>query len=317
MRVKRSYARLLTFSILIVLLLISAILSAVLGQYHIAVVDVVKSFVSYFSGDTTMDDDMAFNVLWSIRFPRIALGLLVGAALAVAGTLMQAIFSNPLAEPSIIGVSAGASVGASLMIVFAPMALAGFGVPLMAFASGLCAAIVVYLLSMSKGKANGLTLVLTGIAVQAVCTALTSIATYIAPTTARDQIVFWQMGSLSGASWQHVGVVAVVVVIALVCAVAIARQLDILALGDRSASHVGVNVQFFRFVAIILSSLLTAAAVSYAGIIAFVGLIVPHVLRLVMGPLNRYMLPASMLGGALLVTVADLAARTLIPFADL
>ncbi len=306
-----------TFAALFVLLAAGGMASALLGQYQVSVIDVIRSTFAPVGLTAYPEDPLAFSTLWNIRFPRIVLGLLVGAALAVAGATMQAVFSNPLAEPGIIGVSSGASVGAALAMVFFPHALMGFAVPGAAFASGLLAAGVVYTLSRSRGKADVVTLVLTGIAVTAVCTALASIATYIAPTTARDHIVFWQMGSLNGTLWSQVGTVSVVVIIGIAWAFGMARQLDTLSLGERAASHVGVNVQALRLAAITLSTLLTAAAVSYAGVIAFVGLIVPHVMRLALGPLNRILIPGAMLAGALLVTVSDLAARTIIPFADL
>lgn len=308
---------LVTFTVLIVALAGAGLASALLGQFAITTGDVVRSTLAPLGWTDYPEDPLAFSTLWTIRFPRIVLGLLVGAALAVAGAVMQAVFSNPLAEPGIIGVSSGASVGAALAMVFFPHALAGFAVPAAAFLSGLVAAAIVYTLSRSRGKADVVTLVLTGIAVTAVCGALASIATYIAPTTARDHIVFWQMGSLNGTVWPQVFTVSVVVAAGMVWALVIAKRLDTLSLGERAAGHVGVNVQALRLSAIALSTLLTAAAVSYAGVIAFVGLIVPHVMRLALGPLNRILIPGSMLAGALLVTVSDLAARTLVPFADL
>lgn len=306
-----------TFSLLVLLLGAAVLASAMLGQYQVAVADIGRALGSQLQLADPPQDQLAFSTLWNIRFPRIALGLLVGGALAVAGAVMQALFSNPLAEPGIIGVSSGASVGASLTLVFAPHALGGLSVPLAAFVSGLAAATTVYLLSRSRGRAEAITLVLTGIAVTAVCGALASIATYLAPTTARDHIVFWQMGSLNGASWQQVGLVGAVTLVGIVAAGFLARPLDTLSLGERAAGHIGVNVQQLRLAAITVSTLLTAAAVSYAGVIAFVGLIVPHVVRLAMGPTNTVLLPAALLGGALLVTISDLAARTLVPFADL
>ncbi|USR79696.1 FecCD family ABC transporter permease [Arcanobacterium pinnipediorum] len=306
-----------TFVIVISALVISTLISALLGQYPVSVSDVLRSLFAPIGLAQYPDEPLVFSTLWNIRFPRICLGLFVGAALAVAGAVMQAVFSNPLAEPGIVGVSSGASVGAALALVFAPHALGGFSVPLAAFVSGLAAAMIVYMLSRSNGKADVIVLVLTGIAVTAVCTALASIATYIAPTTARDHIVFWQMGSLNGTVWSHVWIVAVVVTFGIAVSLMITKQLDTLSLGERAAGHVGINVQRLRLIAITLATLLTAAAVSYAGVIAFVGLIVPHVMRLALGPVNRVLLPASMFAGALLITLSDLAARTLIPFADL
>ena len=314
---RRRRRRVITFAVVSIALLILIILSAAIGQYSIAPSDVIQGFFARFGLADSLDDPLDAGTLWNIRLPRIALGVLVGSALAVAGAVMQAVFSNPLAEPGIIGVSSGAAVGASCAIVFFPFALGGFAVPVAAFATGLVAAFAVYVLSLHDGKTEPLTLVLTGIAVTAVCTALTSIFTYIAPSTARDQIVFWQMGSLNAASWKQVWIVGSVVILALIWALVISRRLDILALGEKAAGHVGINVQLLRGSAIVLATLLTAAAVSYAGVIAFVGLIVPHIMRLALGPLNRFLIPASLLGGAVLITASDLVARTLINFQDL
>lgn len=314
---RRRQRRIVTFVCLLVVLFLSILVSCAMGQYPISVPDVMRGFFAHFGWAREPTDPVVISTLWSIRFPRIVLGLVVGAALGVAGTVMQAVFSNPLAEPGVIGVSSGASVGASLAMVFAPTALAGFGVPVAAFVSGLAAALIVYFLSRSGGRAEVLTLVLTGIAVTAVCSALTSMATYIAPTTARDQIVFWQMGSLNGATWTQAATVAVAVGVGVSWAWHISAKLDTLALGERAAGHVGINVQSLRISSIVLAALLTSAAVAYAGVISFVGLIVPHVLRLAIGPSNRYLVPASMLGGALLITLSDIAARNLVAFSDL
>lgn len=315
---QRRQARVVTtYLVVTVALVASTLASALLGQYEVAVTDIFKASFSPLGLTEYPTDPLVFSTLWNIRFPRIALGLLVGASLAVAGAVMQAVFSNPLAEPGIIGVSSGASVGAALALVFIPQALSGFAVPLAAFVSGLTAAFIVYLLARSQGQADVIVLVLTGIAVNAVATALASIATYIAPSSARDHIVFWQMGSLNGTIWTQVWTVLVIAVAGIIWAMLLAKRLDTLSLGERAAGHVGVNVQRLRISAITLASLLTAAAVSYAGVIAFVGLIVPHVMRLALGPINRVLLPGAMLAGALLVTLSDLAARTLIPFADL
>lgn len=313
----RRKKRIATFCFLVVALVGAVVISAAVGQYGVSPAQVIRGFFAHFHLATPLANSQVEAVLWEIRFPRIVLGLLVGSALGVAGAVMQAIFSNPLAEPGIIGVSSGAAVGAAIMIVLAPAALGGFSVPLASFISGLAASFTVYFLARSNGKAEVITLVLTGIAVTAICGAITAIATYVAPVTARDQIVFWQMGSLNGATWQHVGTVAVVTGVGLIGAIIISGQLDALALGENAAGHVGINVSRLRLFAITVSALLTAAAVCYAGIIAFVGLIVPHVLRLLIGPTNRVLIPAALLGGALLVTLSDIAARNLIPFADI
>ncbi|MFG6286209.1 FecCD family ABC transporter permease [Actinotignum schaalii] len=313
----RRRRRIWTFLILTLLLALGMLLSAHLGQFPVTVGEVARGIAARFGLAAPPEDPLVMAALWNIRFPRICLGILVGGALAVAGAVMQAVFSNPLAEPGIIGVSSGCAFGAALTMVFIPGALGGLSVPLGAFVAGLVTSATVYLLARSQGRAETLTLVLTGIAVTAVGSALTSIATYLADTNAREQIVFWQMGSLAGASWFQVAVVGAVVGIGILGALGLAGRLDLLSLGEREAGHVGVNVAALRAAAIVLTAILTAAAVCFAGVIGFVGLIVPHVLRLLMGPMNRMLIPAALLGGAVLLTYADLAARTLVPFAEL
>lgn len=230
---------------------------------------------------------------------------------------MQAVFGNPLAEPGVIGISAGAAVGACLSIILETHVLGLMTLPAFAFSGAMITTLVVYTLSRSGGRAGAVTMILTGIAVTAVANALIAFMVFLAEDTSRDQIVFWQMGSLNGSSWQAVFSSGPIIVAALAATWLIARQLDLLALGERAAQHSGVNVERLRLIAITATALLTGAAVAYSGIIAFIGLIVPHVLRLILGPSNRYLIPASALGGAFLVSSADLAARTLIPFADL
>lgn len=314
---RRAYRRSLTLVMLTILLVGGALVSAHLGQFPLSISTVLRGFVAGFGLTEPPNQDNAMAALWAIRFPRIALGIVVGGSLAVAGALMQAMFSNPLAEPGIIGVSTGSAMGAALAIVFFPTILGGALVPIFAFIFGLIACLLVYLLAKNDGRAESLTLVLTGIAVTAVGSALTSIAIYIADTNARDHIIFWQMGSLAGANWQSVGLVTLVTVIGTAFSVVISKKLDILALGEREATHLGVNVDALRIVAILLTALLTASAVAFAGVIGFVGLIVPHVIRLLIGPVNRWLIPISFLGGAVLITYADLAARTLVPFSEM
>lgn len=307
----------IVLAVLLTILVLTAFISMRVGQYPMSASSLLNALLFPLGWSSTPVDPQLVSVLWQIRLPRLVLGLVVGAALAVAGTVMQAIFANPLAEPGIIGISSGAAMGAAVAVVAFPLSLGGYAVPLSAFVGGTGAALTVYLLAQAAGRADAITLVLTGIAVTAVCGALTSIATYMAPTTARNQIVFWQMGSLNGATWTQVATVSMIVAIALLVALAMTERLDILILGEAAAGHVGVNVIRLRTGALILTALITAAAVSYAGIITFVGLIVPHTLRLIVGPQNRLLIPTSMLGGAFLIILADVLARTLVAYADL
>lgn len=300
-------------------LLAAVVVAAGRGQLDVAPAEVVGSLLhrlgldlgpmpSHPQGDVT---------LWTVRFPRVVMAAVAGAALATAGALMQGIFGNPLAEPGVVGVSAGAALAASTVIVF-DLALVGtWTVALFAFVGGLVTTILVYLLSRDGGRTEVVTLVLTGIAVNAVASAGLAFLLFLGDQQAREEIVFWQLGSLNGSRWEQVGVAAPFMVVGLVVAMAMSRRLDLLALGDRAARHVGVDVERLRMGAIVVVALLTAAAVAFCGIIAFVGLVVPHLVRLLAGPGHRLLVPASALGGALLLVVADLGARTLVAYADL
>ena len=309
---RRRRTTVLVYVTLCVLLVGSCIASVALGQYYLPLDELPRILLG--GADSA---GLASSVVWEIRLPRIILGLLVGVGLGVAGTLLQAVFANPLAEPSIIGVTSGAGVGAAVIIVFNIGFLGTFTIPAGAFISALLVTVIIYQLARSSGRVNVVNLILTGIAINAVCGALISFLVYLAPTANREQIIFWQMGSLNGAQWKHVWVVLPIVAVGTVVALRLGGQLDVLALGERAAGHTGINVPVLRIVAIGAATVLTAGAVSFAGLIGFVGLIVPHLLRTIMGPANRLLLPAAALAGAVLIAIADVVARTLIPFADL
>ncbi|MFE5290617.1 FecCD family ABC transporter permease [Isoptericola sp. NPDC056618] len=258
-----------------------------------------------------------YAALWTIRFPRVVMAMLVGAALAAAGALMQGVFGNPLAEPGVVGVSSGAAVAASATIVLGVSVAGPWTTAGAAFLGGLVATFAVYALARSGGRTEVVTLVLTGVAINAVCGAVLALFTFLGDTQEREQIIFWQLGSLNGTRWAYVAIVAPLVVVGLLAAGAMARRLDLLALGERSARHLGVDVERLRVVAVVVVALLTAAAVAFCGIISFVGLVVPHLVRMAVGPGHRVLVPASALGGAVLLLAADLVARTAVPYADL
>lgn len=257
------------------------------------------------------------QTLWAIRFPRLAAAALVGAGLAISGLLMQAIFGNPLAEPGVIGVSSGAAVGAGLSIVFGLTVFSEWTTAIFAFIAGLGATLLVYFMSRADGKTEVVTLVLTGIAVNAIAGAGIALLTFLGDTQSREQIVFWQLGSFSGSRWSQVAIVAPILLIGMLASYAVARKLDLLSLGERNARHLGVNVEVLRIGVIVLVSLVVGASVAFAGIIAFVGLVIPHLMRMILGPAHLPLVTASALGGALLLTLADLGARTIVPMAEL
>lgn len=309
----------LLFVLLGIGLVVVTLLSAAIGQMQIPVVEVIGSICrrAGFSCGAAPSHPNADAALWEVRFPRVMLGVFVGASLSAAGALMQGVFGNPLADPGIIGVSSGAAVGASLMIITGLAAGSTFAIPIGAFVTGVLTSLLIYSMSRSKGRTQVVTLILVGVAVNAFCGAALALMTFAATTNQREQIVFWQMGSLAGSLWESVYTVLPLLIVGLVLAVAVSGKLDLLSLGDDAARHLGLNIERLRISTIMIVAVLTAAAVAFAGIIGFVGLVVPHLIRMLVGPGHRVLVPASALGGAVLLVLADTFARTTIPYAEL
>ncbi|MFG3493849.1 FecCD family ABC transporter permease [Streptomyces sp. NPDC047928] len=291
-------------------LLTLAVLSTGLGAYRIPLGDVVASLQARVGLGGHALERSAESVLWNIRLPRVVLAALVGGSLGCAGALMQGVFGNPLAEPGVIGVSAGAAVGAVGAITLGLSFLGTWTVTACAFASGLATVLLVYVMSRSGGRTEVVTLILTGIAVNAFAGALIGLFVFFADNAQLTQITFWQLGSLAQATWPKVLAVLPCAAAGLLVAPLYARRLDLLALGERPARHLGVDVERLRMVLVVVVALLTAAAVAVAGIVSFVGLVVPHLLRMANGPGHRFLVPGSALGGAVVLLAADLAART-------
>ena len=317
--VRRALARVGLLGGLGAALVAAAVVAAGHGQLDVPPSEVLGSLLhrvgldvgpmpSHPQGETT---------LWQVRFPRVVMAALVGACLGTAGALMQGVFGNPLAEPGVVGVSSGAAVAAATVIVTGWTFAGTWTVALAAFAGGLLTTLLVYATARDGGRTEVVTLVLTGVALNAMTSAGLAFLLFIGDQQAREEIVFWTLGSLNGSRWAYVAVSAPLAAVGLVAAVLMARQLDLLALGDRAARHVGVDVERLRIRAIVVVALLTAAAVAFSGIIAFVGLVVPHLIRLLAGPGHRLLVPASALGGAVLLVLADLWARTAVAYADL
>ncbi|MGY6709389.1 MAG: FecCD family ABC transporter permease [Rhizobiaceae bacterium] len=274
-------------------------------------------------------DDAALSmrdriIIYEIRLPRVVLGMLVGAALAVSGAVMQGLFRNPLADPGIVGVSAGAGLGAISVIVLGGTALAPvialFGIyalPMAAFLGGLASTLILYRVATRAGRTSVATMLLAGIALGAMAGAFSGLMVYIADDRQLRDLTFWGLGSLAGATWTKVLSAGPIIVLALFAAPFIARGLNALALGEASAGHLGVPVQRLKAIAIVTVAAATGAAVAVSGGIGFVGIVVPHLLRLLIGPDHRYLLPASALLGAALLVLADSVSRTIVAPAEL
>ncbi len=251
-------------------------------------------------------------ILFQLRLPRVSLAVLVGLALAISGTLFQGLFRNPLADPAIIGVSSGAALGAiAVILVGGGAALGGLGVSFAAFAGGLFTAFFVYRLARVGPTVNVATLLLAGIAVAAVISAVMSITMSFAGEQIRS-IYFWLLGGLSARGWVAVEVIGPLVALGGVGAFALVRDLNLAALGEERAAQLGMDVDRFKWQAVALGALLTGAAVSVSGVIGFVGLMTPHVLRLIVGADHRRLLPAVLLAGPVFLVLADLVARVAI-----
>ena len=263
-------------------------------------------------------------VLWEIRLPRLVTGLCVGAALAVSGAVMQGLFRNPLADPGLVGVGAGAGLGAVTAIVLGgllPAAVAGligvYTVPIAAFLGGWAATLILYRVSTRAGRTSVATMLLAGIALGALAGAVTGLLVYAADDQQLRDLTFWGLGSLAGASWPKLAVAAPVMLLAMAGTLWLARGLNGLALGEAAAAHLGVPVQRMKNLAILAVAAATGAAVAVSGGIGFIGIVVPHLLRLATGPDHRYLLPNAALLGAALLVGADIVARSVIAPAEL
>jgi iron complex transport system permease protein len=252
-----------------------------------------------------------------LRLPRIVLAIITGAALSTAGASFQGTFRNPLAEPYLLGVSAGAALGATIAIVWKPIASFGiYTLPLLAFVGACLAAFLVYRLATFGGRTQGASLLLSGVAVGST---LTAILSFLMVTTERDlhTVVVWLMGGLTAATWNKVFITLPVVAVGFIYMMLMARRMNLLLMGEERAQELGVDSQATRRNLMIAASLTTAAAVAFTGLIGFVGLMVPHIMRLLVGPDHRRLLPASALFGALLLLIADTVARTALAPAEI
>ncbi|EKO3507750.1 iron ABC transporter permease [Vibrio fluvialis] len=311
MRVLRQVPLYLTTLVLGLIMAISAIYSITVGPMNISFRDSLSSLL-------LQSDDIAKHinlVIHEIRFPRTLLCMLVGAILALCGTVMQGLFRNPLAEPGIIGVSAGASLGAALAIVllgnlnFDARWMNAITLPLCAFLGGALTTIVVYRLGTNKFGTSVTIMLLAGVAISAVSGAGIGYLNYVADDQMLRDLTLWSMGSFAGANWQSITLCGITLLGLYFYFTRRAMALNALLLGESEARHLGIPIQRLKRALIVLSAVGVGVTVSAAGMIGFVGLVVPHLGRMLVGPDHRNLLPVSALLGALLLTIADMFAR--------
>lgn len=320
----RSDSAKLAIYILAFILIFTALFSLTSGASDASLWGLIHSL--WLGSDATSDvvSQRDRLIIIDIRLPRIVLGMLIGAALAVSGAVMQGLFRNPLADPGLVGVSSGAGLGAIAVIVLggsflAPLtALLGLlTLPLAAFGGGLFTTLVLYRIATRQGRTSVATMLLAGIALGALAGALTGFLTYIADDRQLRDMTFWGLGSLAGATWNKIISAGPIIVVVLIVVPFLARGLNALALGEASANHLGVNVQRVKNIAIVSVAAAVGACVAVSGGIGFVGIVVPHILRLTIGPDHRYLLPCSALLGATLLLLADALSRTIVAPAEL
>jgi len=301
-----------TFSFLILLSIATIGISLSIGSVSISVKDILKIITHKIPLLNTLIKDEPIQkyqlIILNLRLPRILLAMLVGSGLATAGVAMQGLFKNPMASPYVVGVSSGSSFGAALAILILPGI---FSVPLLAFLAGLGTIFLVYRISRRNGKVPVETLLLAGIAIGFFFSAITSLLMYISAQSVH-YLVFWMMGGFGGRSWDHVVTALPFIGFGIPTIYYFSRELNVMQLGEESATHLGVNVERVKKLLLIFSSLITATAVAVSGVIGFVGLIIPHITRIIVGPDHRILIPASALLGGIFLVWCDSLARTVI-----
>lgn len=302
-------------------LLVAVCFSLSLGAMRVPLGEVIDTLAKSigFSGLALAGDNINEGVILVIRLPRVLLGILVGAALGISGAAIQGIFRNPLAEPSLIGISAGASLMAVIIIAFETFLFIGLseilGYYLLAFgafAGAGITALLVYHIAKINGQANVSTMLLAGIAINALAGALTGLVTYLADEQKLRSITFWMMGSLGGATWQNVMCLAPFVIIPLICLPLLARGLNLFAIGENQVALIGLDPNRIKILVVVFSTMAVGASVAVSGIIGFIGLLIPHMTRLLGGVDHRFVLPVSALMGALVLTIADMISRLIV-----
>ncbi|MBX3256332.1 MAG: iron ABC transporter permease [Chitinophagaceae bacterium] len=302
------------------ILLVAVIISAGLGALSVSPLQSIAILLRQVGIHLDVPySDQQEVVITAIRLPRVLFGIFIGATLAMCGTAIQGLFRNPLADPVLIGISSGAALFTVVMIVAGLQLFAGlfnmigaYALSLAAFAGAFITAIIVYRISQAGGKTIVSTMLLAGIAISAMAAAGTGIMTLMANDAQLRTITFWNLGSLGGANWQSLGVLVPVCMICLVGLPTLSKPLNALVLGETNAAHIGINVESLKTKVIVLTALGVGVCVSVSGIIGFVGLVTPHIIRKLIGPEHKNVFIASGLLGAIILVIADLLCRTII-----
>ncbi len=308
--------------VLLALLVASCFTAIACGAVSIDGKDMVRALEHLLRGEPLQG--IHEHVFIQLRLPRVLLVLVSGMVLAASGVLMQALFRNPIIEPGLVGTSAGAAFGASLVFVSGDLIGSGIRnatgpllVPFFAFAGAMIATIIAYSLAKNARYISVVSLLLIGIAINAVGLSATGFMSYIARDPQARSITFWTLGTFSGASWAQVTIVSITAIAGLAYASGLTRQLNVLILGEEDAVYTGIDLEKLKRRLLLVNTLMVAVVTAFAGVISFVGLIVPHIMRLYVGSNNKWLLPASMLGGGILLVLSDLASRLLFAPAEI
>jgi iron complex transport system permease protein len=308
------------FLVLVTALPLALVAATSLGSVSLPLVAVVRSIVAsvglHLPGLASLDA-AGEAILWSVRLPRVFLAAVVGGGLGVVGASLQAIFRNPMADAGLLGVSSGAALGAVIAVKLGWAASGFFALPLSAFAGAAAAVLVVYAIAHTTGRPTLHGLILTGLSVAALANAATSILLAATEEFRVKTVLFWLAGGLEGRGWTHLQLAAAFVLAGAALLVLLSRPLDLLSLGEEEAASLGLPVHAARLTILGLAAFVAGTATAVAGSVPFVGLVAPHALRPLVGPLGRHLLPAAFLGGAVLVVLADVACRTLSRTIDL